>query len=115
MITEFDKYYQYTFDEVIYKIFGNKTKGNRNIDVGDVKDDNLLYLIKLYVKYKSKWEDIELIQFILRYDNPYLSIAFRYNIFDSWWDDVLIIENKKEFIEFINNPDLFKDMKKFNL
>jgi len=115
MITEFVKYYEYTMEEVKYKIFGDATGGNRDVVPKHVKDENLTHLIDLYIKYKAKYHTISIIQFMLRYNNPFLSIAFKYKYFKSWYDDALIIEDESEFIDFINDPDLFKEIEKYNI
>ena len=48
MITEFDQYYQYTMKEVRYKLF----YGFNQMNASTITDENLKFLIKLYILHK---------------------------------------------------------------
>jgi len=112
-------YYQYTLDEVKYKLFGNQKQRSSE----HVMDGNLLYLIKLYIIYKEGYkntepEDIRITAFDKQNNDkiiiPYLTNTSNpSDIFDvSTW---LPIENENEFINFINDPELFIETQKYNL
>ena len=116
MITNFKIYevnfYEYTMDEVRHKLFGDRIENAAS----SVNDENLLYLIKLYVIHKEQWKNTVANEVLLTtFKELELSkiITIHYIITDiSTW---LPINDEEEFIEFINNPDLFKEKEKYNL
>lgn len=116
------KSYKYTLDEVMYKIFGdeynlesiNPPKLYKQIHNTKIKDENLYYLINEYVKYKSKHKKTNLLSFTITKYNLYINFLYYEN--NEWWSDSLyVFIRKPNFIDFINDPDLYKKSRKFNL
>jgi len=106
-------YYKYTFDEVEKKIFGNNRRDTLNILN---QDENLLYLLEMYIIYREGYKnttpnDITISSFSRNHGN--IVIFYNLESLDTW----IVIKTKEEqnFIDFINDPELFKEMKKYNL
>lgn len=110
MITEFNKYYQYTIDEI-------KSKLNWNLTIAsNIKDKNLLYLIKLYIIYKEGYANTDPNEIVLTvFDKKDKNFLIFYVISKENISTWLTVENENEFIDFINDPDMFILTKKYNL
>lgn len=104
-------------DEVKYKLLGDTQYDNSKYDIirniKKLNDDNLKYLIELYIIYKLDLKKVR-IKFISFHESKFF-FAYEYYNNGNWYSDLFSVDNSNEFIEFINNPNVFKETQKYNL